>query len=80
VSGGEHTGAGLVDDADIARMNEFVAEALDEKALDVFQSLTRADDDWHPLLVKLREEMECLAWDLVVSVAGRAQRLVDVEY
>ncbi len=80
VTGREDAGAGLVDDAHVPRVDEFVAESLNCEALDVLQGLAGADDDGDAPLVELREEMQHLAGNLVVGVASRPERLVDVQH
>ncbi len=79
VPGREYTGSRFVDDGDGSGVDEFVAEALDEEALDVLEGLPRADDDGGAGLVELGQEVERLARDLVVGAACRPQGLVDVE-
>jgi hypothetical protein len=79
VTGREHAVARLVDDTEVAGVDEFVPQPLDEESLDVLQGLPGTDDDGQPVLVQLVEPVEDVAGDLVVRLASGPQRLVDVE-
>jgi len=61
VTGREHAVARLVDDTEVAGVDEFVPQPLDEESLDVLQGLPGTDDDGQPVLVQLVEPVEDVA-------------------